>query len=553
MPIIDFHGKKAIQNYEPPFHLLEEDVNLSFQSKVPGNSRDNILIEGDNLLALKSLLPEYAGRIKCIYIDPPYNTNNKDWVYCDNIEITSKNDPAWQQVEKFLKAGNEVDYNDPSRHSKWLCMMYPRIKLLHQLLKDDGVIFISIDDNEVHHLRMIMDEVFGDMNLISELVWKNKKGGGNDSTYIAVEHEYILMYAKRKKSVEKLFSAYTEAYLKRYKEEDSEGRFYWDTFKRKSGKQYYAIKCPDGTILEKDQFGNKFSWLRSEKRFLSDLKKGDTKFLKTNDGWSVQFKQRLPKGKKPRSILDDWGTTSSGSEEIFDIFNAHLFENPKPSTLIAHLLDVITSDGDIILDSFAGSGTTGQAVSKLNIDLESDINRSYILIQLQEEIKEKRSNGDKNPAFEAGYKYVHEITRERIVRVSTGYKDSKGNEVEGLGGGFKYYKLGTPLFTKNKENIVSSTTWDQLAPYLFFTEFKKAIGDRKTMKKPFVGEDQKTGLYLIYKEPQINHIDEKFVDKIKGDKTKKKIVYADYVDVDDDVLKDAGIIFRQIPYDIFCI
>ena len=221
------------------------------------------------------------------------------------------------------------------------------------------------------------------------------------------------------------------------------------------------------------------------------------------------------------------------------------FPYPKPVDFIRELISSISNDADIILDSFGGSGTTAHAVLALND--EDKKSRKFILVQIDENVKEK------SKAHKLGFRKVQEILVKRLQLVSSGYPDSKGRKVDGLGGGFKYYKLSTPLFTKNKENIVGTTTWEQLAPYLYFTEFKKAIEDKKSMKKPFVGVDQKVGLYLIYKEPQINHIDKKFVEKIKGDKSKKKIVYADYVDVDDEVLKGAGIIFRQIPYDIFCI
>jgi adenine-specific DNA-methyltransferase len=542
MPTIDFHGKKAIQNYEPPYHILEEVLELNYQSPKEGNSSDNILIEGDNLLALKSLLPEYEGKIKCIYIDPPYNTNNKDWVYCDNIEITSKNDPAWQQVEKFLKDGNEIDYNDPSRHSKWLCMMYPRLKLLHKLLKDDGVIFVSIDDNEVHHLRMIMDEIWGEQNFVGEFIKQSKVGGGSDSKHLVKEHEYVLIYTKNLSILPELFIDHKEDYLRRYKEVDEKGRYFWDTFARPGLKNpiKYDVIAPNREAISGE-------WIRSKERYLKDLENGEIRFVKKSDGkWSVQFKQYLNEsGKKPRSMTMDFGGTIEGKMSLKEIFNRDkFFDYPKSPKFISILLNLVTTKDDIILDSFAGSGTTAHAVLALN--KEDGGNRRFITVQLPEKIKEDK------PAYQAGYKYVHEITKARIEKVAGGYTNSKGESVEGLGGGFKYYRVGTPLFTKDGSDIISSVTWEQLAPYLFYTEFKKAYVREEVASKPKVGSSNDTGLYLIYSEPQNNIFDYGIYKEIMKDKSGRKIVYADkYQGIDEEELQRAGIEFKQIPYDIF--
>src|SRR3989344_4298864 len=546
MPIIDFHGKKAIQNYEPPFHLLEEDMNLSFQSKVPGNSRDNILIEGDNLLALKALLPEYAGRIKCIYIDPPYNTNNKDWVYCDNIEITSKNDPAWQQVEKFLKDGNEIDYNDPSRHSKWLCMMYPRLRLLHQLLSDYGVIFISIDDNEVHHLRTLLDEIFGEQNFVGNLIWQSRTSISNDRE-ISLNHNHTLVYSSNR---DLLIFRGEELDEKEYKNPDNDARGKWKPVpldaNKPGGDTKYGIKNPNtGKVYYPP---NERSWAMNERDFNVLLSDGRIMFGVNGDSAPKKklfWMERKQKDdtKTPSSLLLDAGTTKDGTAEIVNLFGSEVFDYPKPSSLIKRLIGFGGTRDCIIMDSFSGSGTTAQAVMDLNAE-DGGI-RKFILVQIPEEIKESK------PAYEKGYRYVHEITRERMTRIANGYMSNEGVKITGLGGGFRYYRLSTPLFTKERDDIVSNTTWQQLAPYLYFTEFKQAL-EKTSIKKPFVGYFKQTSLYLIYKEPQTNCIDEKFVAKLVND-GKKKIVYADYVDVDDNVLDEAGITFRQIPYDIFYI
>src|SRR5690554_1462681 len=254
-------------------------------------------------------------------------------------------------------------------HSNWLNMMMPRLYLAKNLLRQDGVIFVSIDDNEVHNLRLLMNEIFGEDNFIGELIWQKKKGGSNDSKYIAIEHETVLFFSKNLSEVPNLYHSYGEEYSKRYKETDEFGRFFWDTFKRKSGKQYYSIVCPDDTVLDKDEFGNPISWLRSENRFLEDMKKGEARIIKINNNWSVQFKQRMPDGKKPRSLLLEYGTTSEGSAELLNLFEKNLFDNPKPSMLIKHLISFGAIDkNSIILDFFGGSGTTAHAVMDLNKD-----------------------------------------------------------------------------------------------------------------------------------------------------------------------------------------
>ena len=239
-----------------------------------------------------------------IYIDPPYNTGN-DFVYHDDF--------ARSQAEEDLFAGNVDELgnrfikNTDSNgryHSDWCSMIYSRLMVARSLLTEDGVIFISIDENEADNLKKICDEVFGSYNFITQFVWQNKKGGGNDSVYVATEHEYAILYAKNKVSLAAFYEKYSPEYEKRYKEKDEIGRYFWDTFKRKSGKQYYPIVCPDGSVLQYDEDGNPISWLRSKKRFESDLNFGEVRIIpSTLGGWSVQFKQRMPLGKKPRSIF----------------------------------------------------------------------------------------------------------------------------------------------------------------------------------------------------------------------------------------------------------
>lgn len=350
--------------WEEHAELVEEEMKTKIpvfvedeSKQIVGNpdSEDyNFLLEGDNLHSLHLLEKTHANKIDIIYIDPPYNT------------------------------GNEFNYNDKRiakedsyRHSKWLSFMNSRLKLAKRLLNQNGLIFVSIDDKEQSNLMVLMREIFGESNFIAQLIWKKKKGGGNDSKYIATEHEYILVFAKNEGTLDKIFLPHDKDYLKRYKEVDEIGMYFWDTFKRKSGKQYYPITCPDGTVLQYDEDGNAISWLRSEKRFYEDLKKGEVRIIKVNDKWTVHFKQRVPNGKKPRSILDNYGTTSDGSATLEKVLKkVGAFDNPKPIELIKHLISY-KSKNAIILDFFAGSGTTGHAVVQLN--KQDGGNRKFIL------------------------------------------------------------------------------------------------------------------------------------------------------------------------------
>lgn len=431
---------------ESPLTLLSEDKKHN--QKPENKDSENLLIKGDNLEVLKHLKGAYSESIKMIYIDPPYNTGSDGFVYQDDRKFTVDELSKLAGIDKG-EAQRVLDFTESkaNSHSAWLTFMYPRLYVARDLLKDDGVIFISIDENEMAQLKILTDEVFGEQNFITSFIWKNKKGGGNDSKYVAIEHESILMYCRDKNHLDKLFETYSPEYLKRYSLEDDESKYFWDTLKRKSGKQYYPVVCPDGSSLEFDENGNKISWLRSKARFESDLVKGDVKFEKGKNSWSVKFKQRLPKGKKPRSIfideslLDNVATTSDGSKELLDLFKVDIFENPKPVNLIKKLINFTVSENDIVLDYFSGSGTTAQAVMELNKD---DAQRKFICVQIDELTDTKKT------AYKAGYKTIFGITKARIeksaAKVRKEHPDYKGDL------GFKIFEIA-PLFSGYNKNI----------------------------------------------------------------------------------------------------
>lgn len=426
------------------------------EESVDFDTTENLYIEGDNLDVLKLLQETYLGKVKMIYIDPPYNTGN-DFVYEDDFAESAEE--YMERSGDFDAEGNRLVKNTDSNgrfHTDWLNMIYPRLKLAKDLLTDDGAIFISIDDSEVRNLKFVCDQIFDASNFVAQLIWQNKKGGGNDSTHIAIEHEYIIVYARNKTLLGELYEKYSNDYAKRYKEQDDVGKFYWDTFKRKAGKQYYSITCPDGTELQYDEDGNPISWLRSEARFKSDLATGDIRIVKIGDNWSVQFKQRMPIGKTPRSIfktdsiIDDKGTTSAGVNDCYEHFKKDVFSNPKPVELIKHLAGFGLNANGIILDFFSGSGTTAEAIIKMNFN--DNEKRKYILVQLQESIDAISKNSSSNGKIVSEnaisildeLKRPHVITelaKERIRRAGKKIKEENPLTAQDLDIGFRVLKV----------------------------------------------------------------------------------------------------------------
>lgn len=436
------------------------------------DTTENLYIEGDNLEVLKLLQESYLGKVKMIYIDPPYNTGN-DFIYADDFMRSQEEENA--QMGMYDEDENRLFKNTDTNgrfHSDWCSMIYSRLHLAKNLLTDNGVIFISIDDSEVKNLKNICDEVFGASNFVAQLIWQNKKGGGIDSTHIAIEHEYILTYAKNISLLGEFYEAYSDDYIKRYKEEDEIGRYFWDTFKRKAGKQYYPITCPDGTILEYDEDGNAISWLRSKARFDSDIAAGEVRIIKIGEKWSVQFKQRIPLGKTPRSIfttetvIDNRGTTSTGASDVYDYFKKDVFSNPKPVDLIRFLLGFGLSECDIVLDFFSGSGTTAEAVMRSN--LEGGKNK-FILVQLPEKIDPLLNSSSANAKRVAEnavsildeIKRPHlltELAKERIRRAGDKIKSESPMTTQDLDIGFRVLKLDD---TNMKDVYYAPDDYDQ--------------------------------------------------------------------------------------------
>lgn len=399
------------------------------EDSVDFDTTENIYIEGDNLEVLKILQESYLGKIKMIYIDPPYNTG-KDFVYKDNF--TQNSADYKEETDQTDEYGNRLVANPETAgryHSDWLSMMYPRLKLARNLLTDDGVIFMSIDDNEVHNLRKIADEIFGESNFVGEFIRQSKIGGGSDSKYIVKEHENCLCYSKSIVSLDEFYTKHDENYLKRYKESDEKGRYFWDTLARGGLKNpiRFEVEAPDGTKLINN-------WNRAKKTFYKDLESGEIQFKKKNDGnWNVYFKQRLNlDGKKPRSFTSDLGSTIDGKNDIKSIFvNDKIFSYPKPTRLVRFLNNLIDeNENSTILDFFSGSATTAHAVMQLNA--EDGGNRKFIMVQLPE------ATDEKSEAYKAGYKNICEIGKERIRRAANKIKEETNADIDY---GFRVFKV----------------------------------------------------------------------------------------------------------------
>lgn len=400
------------------FRVMQEPSTATLvpcrDESVDFDNTQNIFIEGENMEALKVLQKSYFGKVKMIYIDPPYNTGNDSFIYPDRFaesredymrRVGDKDEEGYMLRDGMFRKNSR---ENGQYHSNWLNMMMPRLYLAKSLLREDGVIFVSIDDNEVHNLRLLMNEIFGEENFIAQLIWQKRKGGGNDSTYIAVDHEYILIYVKNIILNENWRIAYDKDYLARYKFEDEKGRFYYDTLSR-NGLQnpiIYDVVCPDGSIIKNG------TWQVSEKTFKEGIKSGEIAFIMTKNGkYSVVRKVRMPEGKVSRSIINHV-TNKDSADEMDSLFgNPKMFSNPKPSELLKLLFQLKPTSikkTDIILDFFAGSGTTAHAVMQLN--REDGGNRKYICIQLPE-LCDKNSEAGK-----AGYKTIADIAKERIRR-----------------------------------------------------------------------------------------------------------------------------------------
>jgi adenine-specific DNA-methyltransferase len=531
MPELVWVGKDKVVNHHHavPFRILDKRYTFGAAA-----NRGNRIVHGDNLAALKSLLPEYEGRVKCVYIDPPYNTGNESWVYNDNV-----NDP---KMKKWLGQVVGKEGEDLSRHDKWLCMMYPRLKLLRKLLSDDGVIFISIDDNEQANLKLIMDEIFGRSNFVVNMIWQKMDSPSSNARERAFSlyHDHTLVYSKTSKAQLKQLSK--PEILNAYPEESESGKRFRLRQLRKNGKaakrsdrpkMYFEMIAPDGTSVLPVHPQEKWEgrWAIGKEKYDAIKDSDEIKWVMRDTTWtpySVEWASEEPSIPNP-SILTDAGQNRQAKAELNAILGTdHNFDTPKPSTLIERILQIATDKDSIVLDSFAGSGTTAHAVLKLN--KADGGNRKFILIETED--------------------YAETITAERVRRVMNGYGEA-GKAVEGLGGAFDYYEIGEPLFTEDG-NLNESVGAEEIRRYVAYSENLAAENQLAIDNEisPYLLGIKDNAAYFFYYEPtRATTLDLEFLSRLKM-RPSEIVFYADVSLLNKEQLQRYKIIFKKIPRDI---
>ncbi len=519
MPTLHWIGKDKVINHhmDVPYKVLEHKYGFTAAEgeSATATKSGNKIIHGDNLEALKSLLPEYEGKIKCIYIDPPYNTGNENWVYNDNV-----NDP---KIKKWLGQVVGKESEDLSRHDKWLCMIYPRLKLLHKLLSDDGVIFISIDDNEQSNLKLICDEIFGGRSFIANVIWQHTIQAKNDVKTVSLQHNYTLIYKKSTFQIGKIDR--TEEHNVAYSNPDNDPHGQWRSGDFRSPNLRlnlkYKIETPSGKTIEAPDKG----WRWDKETVADKIKNGEIIFNKdeTKIIRKIYLKNQI--GRVPESIWfgNDVETTRDANRLLKELFNTEIpFNTPKPNKLIERIIQLSCDKNSIVLDSFAGSGTTAHAV--LNLNKQDNGNRKFILIEMED--------------------YADTITAERVKRVIKGY-----GETEGIEGSFDFYELGQPIFTGDGM-LNESVPVEKIRQYVFYTETKTPLTETKHKDNQyFLGKHNDTAYYFNYEQDRSTTLDHAFLSGMKT-KAEQYVIYADNCLLTKDFTTKHHIIFKKIPRDI---
>ena len=553
MPSLEWIGKDKVVNHhlDVPYRVLERKYSYDESGRHEAdNGSENMIIHGDNLAALKSLLPQFEGLVKCIYIDPPYNTaksseKNKAWVYSDNVD-----DP---RVRAWLNSVVGDEGEDLSRHDKWLCMMYPRLKLLQRLLAEGGIIFISIDDNEACNLRFICDEIFGRKSFIAQLVWRSD-GNFDNQAKIKNCHEYILCYIKSPEivglpnGIDPNALDNSKIYKKEIRntvvkngpknptstitlpagfpcvekellinERHDKFPYYHQTAKFKNGVLVSPVCVESGWASKNillNFINNSFNPVLDTKGQATTFvvtKTGDIEGVKTRDSISHVL-----------SVLSNLGSTQNMSNELLKM--GINFDFPKPTALIQYLLGFYCTEDSIILDSFSGSGTTAHAVLKMN--KSDNCSRKFILIEMMD--------------------YADSITAERVKRVIDGYGEGK-NTVEGTGGSFSFYELGEPLMIDG--NLNEAVCEDKIREYVYFTETKCRFPAPKQDEPYYMGLHIDTAYYFYYERERITTLNREFLHSVKT-KAGGYVIYADLCTLSANELEKHHITFKKIPRDI---
>ena len=561
MPRLHFKGRSLVENHHlsVPFHELRTATARGL-GDAPG-LRSNLIVHGDNLLALKALLPTLHRQVKCIYIDPPYNTGKEGWAYNDSV-----NSPMMQEW-----LGRTIDRDDLTRHDKWCSMMLPRLRLLQELLRDDGVIFVSIDDNEVHHLRALMDEVFGEHNHVGQIVWHGSTD--NNPTNIATEHEYVACYAANKEELEEVWKStefgpksalqrigaeLIEAHpeparrqreysrwlkehrselkpLDRYKFIDDAGVFTGSQSVHNPGREGYrydVLHPVTGKPCRQPLMGYRFP-----QSTMTRLLAEDRVIFGKDESKIIELKVRVDDYQAKLGSVIQGIDSRRGPNELRGLFpeNPRIFKNPKPSTLIRELLSFATDEDSIVLDSFAGSGTTAHAVLALN--RQDGGNRRFVLIECED--------------------YADSLTAERVRRVIRGVPDARDETLKaGLGGAFSYCELGPPMLEGALLEGEKLPSYEALGNYIFFTATGEEVTPEELdRERCFLGRAGNSDFFLIYEADAMRlrelTLDLDFARGLPAPNGRKRIVYAPARFLDEEFLDHYAIKFCQLPFEIY--
>ena len=580
MPTLEWIGKDKVVNHhlDVPFRVLERKYSFDENGQHnEDNGSENMIIRGDNLEALKALLPRYEGRVKCIYIDPPYNTGNEGWVYNDNV-----NDP---KIKKWLGAVVGKEGEDLTRHDKWLCMMYPRLKLLQKLLAEDGAIFISIDDTEYANLKLICDEIFGSNCFVSNISWQRTYSTRNDSKGIVNEVEHLVVYSKLPDWNPNKLPRTAEMDAK-YKNPDND-RTLWRTDNAFApgaathqgmvyaiqhpftGKMLYPANGRCWTFGQDQMLEIMRGWCGYELRDLndaheravvcgvpeSDVRQGvqaivlsESLEISAQKAQAVYDRGQWPRffftkggkggiarkiylenvgGKLPTNFwaFTETGHTDEAKKEMLAIFDGKAtFDTPKPHRLIEFVLKVAGNESALVLDSFAGSGTTAHAV--LNMNKADGGHRKFILVEMMD--------------------YADSITAERVKRVIRGYGEGK-NAVEGTGGNFSFYDLGEPLLHGDVLN--ENVGVEKIREYVYFTDTKASLPESHPDEPYFMGVHIGSAYYFYYEKQAVTTLNREFLHTVKTE-ADAYVIYADLCTLSEAELEKYHITFKKIPRDI---
>lgn len=530
MPELTWVGKDKVitHHLDVPYRVLDRQYSFDDRGQhVEDNGSENMIIHGDNLEALKALLPRYEGKVDCIYIDPPYNTGNEGWVYNDAV-----NDP---RIKKWLGEVVGKEGEDLTRHDKWLCMMYPRLRLLQRLLAPTGAIFISIDDNEAANLRLICDEIFGSANHVATFIWRSRQRADNRNiSMISTDHEYVHCYSKLPGG---FVAAGKQIDVSKYKNPDNDPRGPWASIDlsglanaQQRPNLHYTITDP-ATGIEYPPNPNR-GWSKRRENVEAMISEDRILFPKSPKG-RPREKKFLSGLRSQRtgfsSVLPETvGFTTNGTREMRKLFSSPVFDFPKSVDLVEELIVQATPKGGLVLDSFAGSGTTAHAC--LRASLRDGVNRNFILVEL----------GD----------YAENVTAERIRRVIGGY--GKGSTyTPGTGGDFSFYELGCPLLIDGGLN--PDVPVDRVREYIWFTETGETFQPGATgVHRDFLGRSRAgVGYFFAFDEHAPTVLDREYLASIPAEcASESYVIYADTCVLSDQELAGHAITFKKIPRDI---